>query len=187
MASFDLSTYSDVATRIDEFVGDFPRGTIQTFIRHLEGAEVIFEARVFETPEDVTKGIYTSGFAREIEGKSNVNKTSHLENCETSAIGRALANKGYGTDKERASRSEMIKVARMNKEWGAMLDFIRDSFPSLTDEMKGTINGEEVVLKDWLQSDAAVPLKEQFLLCRTVVEVLEATTGVKFGSDSPDY
>lgn len=54
----------------------------------------------------------STGLAFEIDGKNGMaNKTSALENCETSAIGRALANCGYGGDK-RASREEMEKVQR---------------------------------------------------------------------------
>jgi hypothetical protein len=54
-----------------------------------------------------------TGLAFEIDGKNGMaNKTSALENCETSAIGRALANAGYSGSKNRASAEEMAKVAR---------------------------------------------------------------------------
>lgn len=51
-----------------------------------------------------------TGWAREVDGEGLVNATSALENCETSAIGRALANAGYSTSKQRASREEMAKA-----------------------------------------------------------------------------
>jgi hypothetical protein len=59
--------------------------------------------------------IIATGWAEEIRGQGNVNKTSHLENCETGAVGRALANAGLsGSDfTKRPSREEMGKVVRM--------------------------------------------------------------------------
>ena len=53
-----------------------------------------------------------TGYAEEVRGAGNVNRTSHVENCETSAVGRALANAGMaGTDvNKRPSREEMSKV-----------------------------------------------------------------------------
>jgi hypothetical protein len=56
-----------------------------------------------------------TGYAEEVRGAGNVNRTSHVENCETSAVGRALANAGYaGSDvNKRPSREEMGKVQRM--------------------------------------------------------------------------
>ena len=59
--------------------------------------------------------IIATGWAEEIRGQGNVNKTSHVENCETGAVGRALANAGLsGSDfAKRPSREEMGKVQRM--------------------------------------------------------------------------
>jgi hypothetical protein len=59
--------------------------------------------------------IIATGWAEEVRGQGNVNKTSHLENCETGAVGRALANAGLsGSDfNKRPSREEMGKVVRM--------------------------------------------------------------------------
>jgi hypothetical protein len=61
--------------------------------------------------------IIATGWAEEIRGQGNVNKTSHLENCETGAVGRALANAGMsGSDiNKRPSREEMGKVQRMTE------------------------------------------------------------------------
>jgi len=58
-----------------------------------------------------------TGYAEEVRGAGNVNRTSHVENCETSAVGRALANAGMaGSDvNKRPSREEMSKVHRMSQ------------------------------------------------------------------------
>ena len=125
MANFDLESYATVQERIAQFYQDFPDGSIRSFLARSDGPEVIFEARVYRTPEEAGMGIYTSGWAREVEGKTPVNRTSHLENCESSAVGRALANLGYATDARRPSRAEMIKVARVKDEHEAMLQYIR--------------------------------------------------------------
>ena len=177
MGKFNLNDYAEVKDRIEEFVKDFSTGSIQTFLRSFDGPEVVFEARIFRTPEDVMNGVYTSGFAREVEGKSPVNKTSHVENCETSAIGRALANMGYGTDANRASRSEMLKVARMNEELEEFLDFIRDHYETLSETHTGTINGNVVNLKDFIEENGK-KLKEQYKLARAVVTAIEGALGV---------
>ena len=178
MAKFDLLNYASVNERIALFVSEFPDGSIQTFVRHIDGPEIVMEARVFRTPLDVEKGAYSSGFAREVEGKSNVNSTSHVENCETSAIGRALANMGYGVSKERASRSEMIKVARMNREMDTFVQFIADVGKDLPDDATALIKGKEVVLKQFIRENWEA-ITEQFVLARAVTEALEAVMGTK--------
>jgi hypothetical protein len=58
----------------------------------------------------------TTGYAEEVRGSSMVNKTSALENCETSAIGRALANYQFQGSKKRASLEEMVKVYRQGEQ-----------------------------------------------------------------------
>jgi hypothetical protein len=74
-----------------------------------------------------------TGYAEEVRGAGNVNRTSHVENCETSAIGRALANCGMaGSDmSKRPSREEMSKVQRTSN--GPAVERGNDSrMPSVT-------------------------------------------------------
>jgi hypothetical protein len=78
---FDLSSYAQVADRLVEFYKLFPDGSIRTSIVKDEDGEVVIRAKVYRTREDVRDGVYTSGFAREVEGKTPVNRTSHVENC----------------------------------------------------------------------------------------------------------
>ena len=70
----------------------------------------IVEASIFRTEADARP--WTTGLAEETIQGRGVNATSALENCETSVIGRALANAGYATKGKRASREEMSKVAK---------------------------------------------------------------------------
>jgi hypothetical protein len=185
MATFDLESYATVQERIAQFYQDFPDGSIRTFMAVRDGPEVIFEARIFRTPEEAAMGIYTSGWAREIEGKSPVNKTSHLENAESSAVGRALANLAYATDARRPSRSEMIKVARMKEEHEEMLQFIRAVGPRVADEATLEINGTTFNLKEFVRKNWG-SIKEQFRIARLVVDALETATETPFGAQEKE-
>lgn len=59
------------------------------------------------TIADATGRVIATGHAHEVQGSSNINKTSYVENCETSAIGRALAMLGIGIDTSIASANEV--------------------------------------------------------------------------------
>ena len=177
MATFDLESYATVQERISQFYQDFPDGSIRTFMVVRDGPEVVFEARAYRNPEEAAMGVYTSGWAREVEGKSPVNKTSHLENAESSAVGRALANLGYATDARRPSRSEMIKVARMQEEHEAMLEYIRAVGPGVRRRRRpSSWAGQKHNLKEFVRKNWAT-IKEQFRIARAVVDALEAATG----------
>lgn len=109
---FDLKDYVEVAERIRTFYEKYPNGSIQTEMVKLDGELVVFRAAAFRDPEDPHP---TTGWAYERQGSSAVNKTSFVENCETSAVGRALANLNFAGTR-RPSREEMHKVARMREE-----------------------------------------------------------------------
>lgn len=124
MANFNLADYETVEERIRRFYADNPEGRIMTQNLTTEAdraaATWIVQAFVF-TGGDLPKA---SGLAFEVDGVGMANKTSALENAETSAIGRALANAGYSGNK-RASREEMAKVARadqVKRDWVAEAD-----------------------------------------------------------------
>lgn len=112
MAQFNLDEYEPVEERIRKFYTDHADGRITTeLMSTLDAPEVaIFKAFLY-----IGDTLKATGWALEKNGDGFVNKTSHLENCETSAIGRALANAGYQGSK-RPSREEMQKVARADKQ-----------------------------------------------------------------------
>jgi hypothetical protein len=107
---FNPEEYDQVKVRIQKFYAEHPDGCIMTEIYTLTANDVIFKATVI-----IDGKVKSTGFAQEVKGQGYVNKTSHVENCETSAIGRALANMGLHGDK-RASLEEMQKVERTEKE-----------------------------------------------------------------------
>lgn len=110
MAQFNLADYETVADRLKKFWHDHPQGSILTEIIEYptNGGEWVVQATI---RVDRDGSVASQGLASEVPGTGMANKTAALENCETSAIGRALANLNYSGDK-RASREEMAKVAR---------------------------------------------------------------------------
>jgi len=177
MAQFNLEDYAPVQDRIAAFYRDFEDGSIRSRMVVREGPEVVFEARAYRSPNDVAAGVYTSGWAHEVEGKSPVNRGSHVENCETSAIGRALANLGYTTNANRPTRSEMLKVHRVRQEHEELLERIRAAGAVCEEEAEIRIGGVSRNLKAYVRENWPT-LKEQFRLARTVVEAIEEAEGL---------
>lgn len=115
---FDLSNYEPVEERIAKFWADHPEGRITTELLSSGDGEFIVRASVWRTDRDAdyeSKPAAT-GLAHEHVTDRGVNSTSALENCETSAIGRALANLGYAPKGARPSREEMAKVGQPAKD-----------------------------------------------------------------------
>ncbi len=106
---FNLEDYETVEERLIKFWKDNPDGQIHTQLLEQSPSRFIVLASIYRTEADARP--WTTGLAEETVQGRGVNSTSALENCETSAIGRALANAGYSTKGKRASREEMSKVA----------------------------------------------------------------------------
>jgi hypothetical protein len=90
--------YAMVPERVTAFRKLYPEGFIETQMvsSSADGKIVVFEARAGYYKEDGTKVILATGHAREVQGQGMVNNTSHIENCETGAVGRALGMIGLG-------------------------------------------------------------------------------------------
>lgn len=95
--------YVPVNERLKYFRQNHPLYTIETDIISLENGIVTIKAVI----KDETGRVIATGHAQEKETSSFINKTSYVENCETSAIGRALAVFGIGLDTSVASAEEM--------------------------------------------------------------------------------
>ena len=113
MPKFDLSQYETVEDRLVKFWADHPQGRVATDLVAYGDKQFIVRAEVYFDKAD--QHPTATGYAEELVGATPVNKTSALENCETSAIGRALANCNYATHGKRPSREEMDKAQRGGK------------------------------------------------------------------------
>ena len=105
---FNLEDYETVEERLVKFWKEHPDGRIETTLVESTLQRFIVKAAVYRTEVDAQA--WTTGYAEETVSTRGVNSTSALENCETSAIGRALSNAGYATKGKRPSREEMSKV-----------------------------------------------------------------------------
>ena len=103
--------YAEVNQRIKAFRSICPGGAIITELLSIENGICIFKATVY----DEEMRILGTGTAYEKEGSSFINKTSYIENCETSAVGRALGMCGFGIDTSIASAEE-VQTAIMNQQ-----------------------------------------------------------------------
>ena len=105
---FNLTDYEPVEVRLEKFIKDYPAFRISTELEVVEATRYIVKAYLYK---DASDGVaWATGYAEETVTTRGVNQTSALENCETSAIGRALANAGYAPKGKRPSREEMTKV-----------------------------------------------------------------------------
>ena len=105
---FNLEDYETVEERLTKFWKEHPDGRIDTALVESTLQRFIVKAAIYRTEVDAQA--WTTGYAEETVSTRGVNSTSALENCETSAIGRALANAGYASKGKRPSREEMSKV-----------------------------------------------------------------------------
>ena len=112
MADIDLQNYEPVDERIARFKADHPNFRVLTEESH-EGepgaTRWVVKASIWRDAENTGMPDGT-GYAFEIDGRGMTQRTAALETCETSAIGRALANLGYAGNRK-VTREEMIKPA----------------------------------------------------------------------------
>jgi hypothetical protein len=109
MSANFLQNYETVDERIHKFHATYSEGRILTELIAYSDTQFIVKAMAY-----VGDVLRATGLAEERVGSSHINKTSALENCETSAIGRCLANLGLSAKGNRPSDIEMSKADRQN-------------------------------------------------------------------------
>jgi hypothetical protein len=107
---FNLNDYEDVDSRIHKFYQEYPDGAIITeeVLNDEEKGIVVFKAIAYRTYADTQPS--ATGFARGARKDRGVDASFWYENCETSSIGRCLANLGLSAKGKRASSLEMARV-----------------------------------------------------------------------------
>lgn len=140
MAHFNLENYETVEDRLVKFWEQHSDGRILTSIHYYDDTRILVKAEIYFNRED-DRAVAT-GYAEELRGASPVNRTSHAENAETSAIGRGLANCGYAAKGSRPSREEMEKVQRGDNQAPIPA---KQNVNDVLNKLQETFSGSEVV------------------------------------------
>jgi hypothetical protein len=149
---FNLADYETVEVRLEKFIKDYPDFRIATELEVVERDRYIVKAYLFKTTSDSLS--WATGYAEEKITDRGVNSTSALENCETSAIGRALANAGYAAKGKRPSREEMSKVVAQKPVKPAVAD-VQDYWNTPVNEYMKVVDAP-VTLEKAMENIAAV-------------------------------
>ena len=150
---FNLSEYQTCAERLELFWKEHPDGRIDTKLIEAAGGRFIVQAYIYRT--EVDQHPWASGLAEETIAGRGVNATSALENAETSALARALANAGYspkGDPSKRASREEMTKVEEASKV-KAKIDEVKAKMAQTSGEYIPVVKEED----PWTIKPATMP------------------------------
>lgn len=182
MGRFNLEEYETVETRLEKFWTDHENGRVLTTMEYQDERRFIVRAEIYFDRDDARP--VATGYAEEIVGVGMVNSTSALENCETSAIGRALANCNYASKGKRPSREEMQKVERYEAEprrspASAPSEAELEIAQSYIDQV-GIIDSEEE-LKAFYNAETTLPYRDMLVGKRTLKSAVTDRLGVLRG------
>ena len=144
--------YAEVNQRIKAFRMVYPTGHISTEMISNENGICIFKATVGYLDEncDGKIAILGEGTAYEKEGSSFINKTSYIENCETSAVGRALGMAGFGIDTSVASAEEVQNAILQQDEDKKISKTQADALRKSIENSMLDVNGiDKEILKEY--------------------------------------
>jgi hypothetical protein len=153
---FNLADYETVEVRLEKFIKDYPDFRISTELEVIEKDRYVVKAYLYKTYD--SNIAWVTGLAEEKVSDRGVNATSALENCETSAIGRALANAGYASKGKRPSREEMSKVVAQKPPKPSVVDVKpddQDYWTTPVNEYRGVVDAP-VTLEKAMETVAAI-------------------------------
>ena len=167
--------YAEVNQRVKAFRTLYPEGFITTEILCREGGLCIIKATVGHYA-DGKSVILATGTAYEKEGSSQINRTSYIENCETSAVGRALGMAGFGIDTSIASADEMNN-ALLQQDTNAVQKPVQAA-----SHVQKPVQAEQAAPYDILQETAADSELRLKWLGKYGEKALDASCKKKFGT-----
>lgn len=177
--------YAEVNQRIKAFRMVYPQGTIETEMVSNENGVCVFKAKVgytktfIDIEKNILADVYTllgTGTAYEKEDSSFINKTSYIENCETSAVGRALGMAGFGIDVSVASAEEVQNAINnqevtqeeadsytltFGKHKGKTLKEVYKEAPDYIEWMLGNSNDERMIKLIEMATGIEIPTEEE--------------------------
>ena len=156
--------YMEVNQRIKAFRMVYPNGTIKTEMLSNENGVCIFKATIWNDNK-----LLATGTAYEKENSTFINKTSYIENCETSAIGRALGIAGFGIDVSVASAEEVQNAINNQKISKEDAEEYKINFGKYSGKTIKEIYEEKPEYVEWLMNNT----KDE-----TIVKVIEIVTGL---------
>ena len=168
--SFEPESYVPVADRVALFYTRYPTGRIITDLVGRTENEITFRAMAYRSAEDQQPA--STGWATERIGDGEINTVACLENTETSAIGRALANLGLTASKLRPSREEMEKAdrARRRLRVAEATAGTRKTVPKVNEDLQRAANATSDALivlaeadRSGLDSERSQELREELL------------------------
>ena len=162
--------YAEVNQRIKAFRMVYPQGTIQTQMTSNENGVCIFQARIY----DEDNKLLGTGTAYEKEDSSFINKTSYIENCETSAVGRALGMCGFGIDVSVASAEEVQNAINNQTVTQEEADNYKLTFGKFEGKTLKEVQEEKPTYIDWLLDNS----KDE-----RMIKLIELATGKKMPSE----
>jgi hypothetical protein len=142
--------YEDVDSRLHRFWELFPDGRVETLLTFHDAERIVFEARLWRYSDSETAPPAATGFAEEFRLGKKINETWGLENAETSALGRALANLGLSGKGARPSTLEMTKLERQEEAGLRVVPNPPTSKPS--DVAKAILAGKPLIGTDGLRA-----------------------------------
>ena len=162
--------YAEVNQRIKAFRMVYPQGSIQTKMISNNDGVCIFESHVY-TDDGILLG---TGTAYEKEDSSFINKTSYIENCETSAVGRALGMAGFGIDVSVASAEEVQNAIQNQTITQEEADSYKLTFGKYKEQTLKEVNKNDPQYIEWMLNNT----KDERML-----KIIELSTGRKIPTE----
>ena len=162
--------YAEVNQRIKAFRMVHPEGIIETTMISLENGVCIFKASV----SDENGCLLATGTAYEKEDSSFINKTSYIENCETSAVGRALGMAGFGIDVSVASAEEVANAIANQEITQEEADNYKLTFGKYKDKTLKEVYEENEQYIEWMINNT----KDERML-----KLIQMATGIEIPSE----